>query len=81
MMNFGLPEVLMLIAVAFIPLLIGAVLVAIPAWRLVQRTGLHAPLGLLAVVPLIRIALLWYLAFAKWPAVEQAEKPWNEPRG
>ena len=63
------------------PLLIGAVLVAFPAWRLVQRTGLPAPLGLLAVVPLVRVALLWYLAFAKWPAVEQAGEPSNEPRG
>lgn len=80
-MNLGLSEILLVAALVMVPLLIGAVLVAVPAWRLVQRTGLPAPLGLLAVVPLVRVALLWYLAFAKWPAVEQAGEPSNEPRG
>ena len=76
-MNLGLPEILILFFLLVIPL----ALVVFPAWRLIARTGHRGELGVLAVVPLVNIALLWYLAFAEWPALEQADTPTNEPRG
>lgn len=46
----------------------GLVVVAFPASRICVRAGFPAWLGLLAVVPLVNIGLLWFVAFTEWPA-------------
>lgn len=48
-------------------LLIGVVLV-IPVWRLCQRAGYPGVLGVLILIPLVNLALLYFIAFAEWPA-------------
>lgn len=45
-----------------------AVVVVIPAWRICQRTGFPAWLGLLILVPIANLFLLYLIAFADWPA-------------
>lgn len=42
-------------------------------WRIFSRAGLPGWLALGMVLPLINVALLFYLAFAKWPALERQE--------
>lgn len=38
-----------------------------PLWLILPRAGLNPYWALAAVIPLGLPALLWYLAFARWP--------------
>lgn len=49
-------------------------LVAWPAWRICAKAGFPGPLGLMAILPLLNLVLLFFLAFAEWPAL-QNRKP------
>lgn len=61
--SLGWPE---LALIAFMTLC-SLVVVAFPASRICARAGLPAWLGFLAVVPLVNIGLLWFVAFTDWP--------------
>jgi len=50
-------------------MLIMALIIVIPAWRICARAGFSGWLGLLAVVPIANLVLLYVLAFADWPAL------------
>ncbi len=41
-----------------------------PLWRIIDRTGRHPALALFGFFPLTALILLWWLAYADWPAVE-----------
>jgi hypothetical protein len=41
-----------------------------PLWRIIGRTGHHPALALIGFFPLTALILLWWLAYARWPAVE-----------
>ncbi len=45
-----------------------ALVVVIPFWRICQKAGYPGILGLLSIVPIANIALIYFLAFARWPA-------------
>ncbi len=49
-------------------MLVMAIVVVVPAWRICQRTGYPGWLGLLILVPLINLGLLYFIAFSDWPA-------------
>ncbi|SFR45061.1 hypothetical protein SAMN04488073_1436 [Marinobacter gudaonensis] len=49
-------------------MLVIAIAVVVPAWRICQRTGYPGWLGLLILVPLINLGLLYFIAFSEWPA-------------
>lgn len=59
----GLPELLVLFAIACLSLI-----VAWPAGRICRRVGYSPWLGLLAIVPIVCLGLLWFIAFADWPS-------------
>jgi len=42
-------------------------LVVLPVWRILKRTGYHGILALLVFVPFVNILCLWLFAFAAWP--------------
>ncbi len=46
-------------------------LVVYPASRICARLGYPAGLGLLAVVPVINLVLLWFVASSAWPIDQQ----------
>lgn len=51
-----------------VPFIISVMLIVIPTWRIVQRTGYPPALSLLVVIPLIGpLAVLIILAFGDWP--------------
>jgi hypothetical protein len=61
--SLGGPELAM---VAFV--MIGSlIVVAFPASRICVRIGFPAWVGILAVLPLVNIGLLWFVAFTEWP--------------
>ena len=60
-----------------LPLGLGEIVIALfivavliwPAARIARRLGFPAILGVLIVVPLANFVLLWFVAFAEWPAL------------
>lgn len=44
-----------------------------PATTICRRVGFSPFLGVLAVIPIANLALLWYLALARWPAADKPE--------
>ena len=48
-------------------MLVIAILFVIPVWRICQRTGYPGWLGILILIPIINLALLYFIAFADWP--------------
>lgn len=48
--------------------ILSAALLLIPAWRIADRMGYPGWFGLGIMVPMLNIALLWIVAFAKWPS-------------
>ena len=56
---------------ALLAILVYAVIVVFPCWRIISRTGLPGPLGILAILPLVNLILLWALAFIDWPALKK----------
>ncbi len=66
------------IGLAEIPVIVGALLVAIlfvviPYWRIFKRAGFAAALSLLMLVPFVNVALLYWFAFADWPRLKEGE--------
>ena len=51
-------------------MLVIAIVVVIPAWRICQRTGYPGWMGILILIPIVNLVLLYFIAFADWPAVE-----------
>ena len=47
--------------------LIVAVLIIVPFWRILPRAGIPKWFGLLAIVPGFALLFLWILAFKRWP--------------
>ncbi|HKE86600.1 MAG TPA: hypothetical protein VKB50_22750 [Vicinamibacterales bacterium] len=60
---FGMPELLIMITIASMGLV-----VVWPAGRICRRAGFSPWLGLLAIVPLVSLVLLWFIAYADWPS-------------
>jgi len=48
-----------------------AVIVIIPVWRICTKAGYPGWLGVLAIVPIANLVLLYFLAFADWPALRR----------
>lgn len=48
-------------------MLVVAVVVVVPAWRICQRTGYPGWMGLLVLIPLVNLFLLYFIAFSEWP--------------
>ena len=48
-------------------MLLVAILVVVPMWRICAKAGYSGWLGLLVLVPFANLILLWFLGFAEWP--------------
>ena len=58
----GIPELIVILAT-----LSMGIIVAWPAGRICRRIGYSPWLGLLAIVPLVNLILLWFVAISDWP--------------
>ena len=47
----------------FFALVIGAVLLVVPFWKLLPRYGISQYVAILAVIPVVALILLWIIAF------------------
>ncbi|MFC4257498.1 hypothetical protein ACFOZ5_00470 [Marinobacter lacisalsi] len=48
-------------------LLVMAIVVVVPVWRICQRIGYPGWMGILILIPMINLFLLYFIAFADWP--------------
>ncbi len=48
-------------------MLVIAIVVVIPAWRICQRAGFPGWMGTLILIPFVNLVLLYVIAFADWP--------------
>ena len=48
-------------------MLVIAIVVVIPVWRICRRAGYPGWLGVLMLIPVANLVLLYFIAFADWP--------------
>ena len=63
-------ELIVIVFFSVIFAVIGAVLTVIPFWKICTKAGFPGALSLLMPVPVVNVVLLFYIAFAQWPALE-----------
>jgi hypothetical protein len=76
-MNSETPHFLLLILpliAMIVAFLVTVFLVILPLWRICKKAGFHGALSLLMLVPLGNICLLFFLAFAEWPALKNEKQ-------
>jgi hypothetical protein len=52
---------------------ICAIIVIIPFWKIFSKAGFFPPFSLLMAVPIVNILVIYYVAFAKWPALKKID--------
>ena len=67
MFSLGLPELLLIVSSAIV---YGLVLV-LPLWKIVEKSGFHPAFSLLVFVPLLNFVMLYAFAFAEWPSLKR----------
>jgi hypothetical protein len=60
---FAWPELLFL--------LVGAIVIVIPLWRVFSKAGYPGVLALGMILPLVNILLLYFLGFSDWPVLKE----------
>jgi ABC-type maltose transport system permease subunit len=71
MQDVGRPEMLIIFLIFVV---VAIVLMLIPYWKIFGKAGFSPALSLLMLVPVVNIAMLYYLAFAEWPSLRQIPK-------
>jgi hypothetical protein len=67
----GLP--ILVLARVFLIVFAFGLLVVVPAARIYPRVGFSSWFGLIALPPAANFVLLWFVAFALWPAYADRE--------
>lgn len=65
MMNEGM------IGLHLVWMLVMAVIVVIPFWRICGKAGYSGWLSLLILIPVVNLLLLYFLAFSEWPSLRK----------
>ena len=67
--RIGTPELIVIGAMALM-----AFVIIWPAATICRRLGFSGWLGFLAVLPMVNLLLLWFVALSDWPGVEPAPR-------
>jgi hypothetical protein len=54
----------------FLPMLIFGLIIILPFWKIFSKAGFPAPLAILMIIPIVNLIMIFYLAFAEWPALK-----------
>lgn len=68
MSNIGVPELLVIILVILVVVVLFTLL---PYWFIFRKASFHPALSLLMIVPIVSVAMLFFLAFSEWPALKK----------
>jgi hypothetical protein len=52
-------------------LLIVGVIIIWPFWKIFTKAGYSGAMAILMIIPLINVAMIFYLAFSDWPALRK----------
>lgn len=47
--------------------------VILPFWKIFSKAGFPGALSLLILIPMVNVIMIFFLAFARWPALESRE--------
>jgi hypothetical protein len=67
MHSIGAPELLLIALIV----LLFAVIILIPYWRIFGKAGFSPWLSLLMLVPLVNVVMLYILGFSDWPSLRE----------
>jgi hypothetical protein len=67
MASIGMPELIILFTIGLMGLA-----VVWPAVRICRRAGFSGWLGAIALLPVANVLLMWFLAWAPWPAMKSS---------
>lgn len=70
-MHLTILEILLILVVFFV---FGIVCLLIPYWMIFRKAGFPPALSLLMVVPLVNIAMLYFLALTPWPSLNKDQR-------
>lgn len=51
-------------------LIIVGLIIVLPFWKIFTKAGFPGPLAILMIVPFANIIMIFFLAFAEWPALK-----------
>jgi hypothetical protein len=52
-------------------LAVGGIIIVIPLWKVFSKAGYPGALSLGMMLPLLNIALLYFLGFSEWPVLKE----------
>jgi hypothetical protein len=56
-------------------LILGALIMIVPHWKIFERAGYSGALSLLMFIPLVNLIVLVWFAFSDWPALRALSAP------
>ena len=59
-MHFGVLELMVIVGICLV--------VILPFWKIFSRAGFSGWLSFTQIVPILNVVVLFYVAFAEWPA-------------
>ena len=51
-------------------LLIVGLIIVLPFWKIFAKAGFSGVLAVLMIIPIVNLFMIFYLAFAEWPALK-----------
>ena len=66
MLNIGVLELVVIAAIC--------ALVILPFWKIFTRAGFSGWLSFTQIIPILNVVVLFYIAFAEWPAHRRPEQ-------
>ncbi len=67
--TIGVPELMVMLLTS----LVTGLLFLLPAWKILNKAGFTPFWSLLVLLPLANLVLLYFVAFARWPALGSRE--------
>ena len=51
-------------------LVIVGLIIVLPFWKIFTKAGFPGALAILVIIPFVKILMIFFLAFAEWPALK-----------
>ncbi len=71
MSHISAAEIILMVTVVVIFVIVFQV---IPYWWIFRKAGFHPALSLLTLIPIVNIAVIYFLAFTEWPSLRQRQQ-------
>ena len=55
-------------------IIVMALVVVVPFWRIFAKAGFSGALSLLMFIPILNVVMIFFLAFAEWPALKEKKQ-------